>query len=553
MNEVPDLRIRHSNIPENAPLASNLNQYISIDGNQLRDEGRLNLLTSVKDQFEASLTKGCSYETVRSDLYHFKSFMEFIDCNAQSCNLDDLETLYLSYSEILFQSVTRKKIKPSNAYNKAKRLSNLFGSILDIPASVSLLKRSRISAPKSAKKAIGKSAEKQNLADTFKLGEFLVDIVMGLTKDAILGEFPLQLKTRGKTKLAFDLGNAKEWLYTNAKNWSSYQKNIAQIHLEKRQAISSLENTNRHRFVNMRIQAELMLFIAQTGMNLTQARKLEFSRFKYKLEGESWSVRGYKSRRGGEYLFKIYKSYRPFLERYKTFVSHFFPHSKWLFPFYQSDGSIADTPIAGTFYTLKPLLKDNDIPWIPPQQLRNTRVNWLLRRSGDADLTAEMAQHTKKVLRDQYELPSQQRAMVEITQFWNKHDPIKRGELKASVISSECNGNPEPVEDKPDSIVEPNCVNPSGCLWCKHMRDRDSEDYVWSLASMRYLKSIEAKGVLTHSAVPADLVIDRLTAKLEWYRGSSEVRNKWVEEAEERIDEGYFHPNWSNLIEFLES
>jgi hypothetical protein len=164
-----------------------------------------------------------------------------------------------------------------------------------------------------------------------------------------------------------------------------------------------------------------------------------------------------------------------------------------------------------------------------------------------------MAQHTKEVLKDRYERPSQQRAMVEITRFWSKHDPIQLGELKGSLIASECDGRPEANDDKPKSVVEPNCVNPSGCLWCSHRRDLDSEDYVWSLASMRYLKTIEAGLNVTPKAVPADEVVRRISDMIAWYRNSTPERAQWVFEAEQRIAEGAYHSNWSPIIEFLES
>lgn len=147
---------------------------------------------------------------------------------------------------------------------------------------------------------------------------------------------------------------------------------------------------------------------------------------------------------------------------------------------------------------------------------------------------------------------TQQRAMVEITQFWNKHDSIEQTKLKKSVIASECNGIPEPTLGIPEDVVEPNCINPSGCLWCKHHRDLDNFDYIWSLMSMRYLKTIEAALTFKKDETPADLSIQRLTQKLDWYRKSSKKRNDWVEEAELRIEEGSYHPSWSSIIEFLE-
>ena len=193
-----------------------------------------------------------------------------------------------------------------------------------------------------------------------------------------------------------------------------------------------------------------------------------------------------------------------------------------------------------------------EIPWIPPATLRNTRVNWLLRRSGDESQTAEMGQHAVKTLQDRYERPSQHLAATEITNFWNANDPIKRQNLKNSLIASQCDATPEATPDKPLSVAEPDCVIPSGCLWCRHLRDVDSFDYVWSLVSFRYLKSLESADVVSKEKFPSDLVIDRVTEKVRWFQDSSEERASWVEEAQSRIEEGDFHPNWAGLIEFLE-
>jgi len=313
--------------------------------------------------------------------------------------------------------------------------------------------------------------------------------------------------------------------------------------------VDSINGTSRWTAVNIRIRAEFFIFIAQTGMNTSPARGIKRARYHYRSLGDSWEVREYKNRRGGSVLFRTYKSYKPFLVNYLKFIEHFFPDSDLLFPMFGEGG--VSVPLNKSYLNFIKLCKKYDIPWVPPKILRNTRTNWILRRSGDEDLTAEVAQHSKEVLRDKYEQPSQHRAMTQITRFWNKHDPIKYGELKGSVIGSQCNGKPEPLDSKPASIVDPDCVTPSGCLWCKHYRDLDTFDYVWLLLSMRYLKSIESSAAITREEVPADLVIARLTEKLSWYRTSSKKREKWVTEGEVRIEEGYFHPVWKGLIEFL--
>lgn len=190
----------------------------------------------------------------------------------------------------------------------------------------------------------------------------------------------------------------------------------------------------------------------------------------------------------------------------------------------------------------------------PPTQLRKTRVNWLLRRSGDPDLTADIAQHSTRTLLEVYEKPSLQAAMSEITRFWQST------ELNLpSTMAGTCNGLPAPMANSPEDAPKPDCLHPSGCLWCEHHRDIDSFDYIWNLSSMRHLKTISLSGFSPlrrkASSDPArhvQLTIDKLSTKLRWFKHSNEVRHSWVVEALERIEEAHYHPHWQHLINSLE-
>ena len=128
--------------------------------------------------------------------------------------------------------------------------------------------------------------------------------------------------------------------------------------------------------------------------------------------------------------------------------------------------------------------------------------------------------------------------------FWEKN-PI-------SLINSGCDAKPESTEDRPSGVISPNCINESGCLWCKSHRDIDSEDYVWSLATFRHLKLIEAAQPIKRE-IPSDLVIERLADKLQAFRDRNEKSRKWVDEALLRIEEGDYHPTWKNVLNFWES
>jgi hypothetical protein len=187
--------------------------------------------------------------------------------------------------------------------------------------------------------------------------------------------------------------------------------------------------------------------------------------------------------------------------------------------------------------------------------LRKTRVNWLLRQSRNPDLTAEQGQHTKRTLLDVYEMPNLQVAQIEIIQFWKKNDPRLGANPMPCLAPGVCDGTPTPTLGLPAETPKVDCTHPAGCLFCEHHRDIDSDDYVWSVASMRFLKTI----ILTGFRPPAkseidaarhiELSIEILTAKLKWFNDSNAVRRSWVEEATEKLAEGEFHRHWRYLIE----
>jgi hypothetical protein len=101
-------------------------------------------------------------------------------------------------------------------------------------------------------------------------------------------------------------------------------------------------------------------------------------------------------------------------------------------------------------------------------------------------------------------------------------------------------------------VTNPDCTHESGCLWCSKHRDIDSEDYVWSLASFRRLKLIEATQPIKRE-IPADRVIARVSDKLEAFKERNETSRRWVSEAQMRVEEGDYHPTWRNVIAFWEA
>ncbi|MEN1648921.1 hypothetical protein AAIH51_36040, partial [Pseudomonas aeruginosa] len=93
----------------------------------------------------------------------------------------------------LLQSSNRVALSFCNrpAYGRAVILSALFGSILNIPTTVRLVNRTRLKPFPRAKKSVNRTVEKQSLEATFKQGNFLVDLVSGLSIEAVHGPLPL--------------------------------------------------------------------------------------------------------------------------------------------------------------------------------------------------------------------------------------------------------------------------------------------------------------------------------------------------------------------------
>lgn len=581
MEDLPDLKVHHKKIKNQHKFDLRRFLYVSprirtgrtvsaawfvrnIYQENIRPEKieRLSLLIKLKEYFEENLEVGRSINSQITYLSILQYFFDFFDRNEKIVTLNNIEDSYYEYCEYLFQLSNKKPLdlKKTTAYHYGFTISKIIANINELPKGMEPIKKTRLLHKKKIKTSVSREADKQNLEDTQIMGSFLVDIVSGITVKKILGELPLRVNLRegllDNNEIIFNTGNPG--LSTSAllakpfDNLTISEKKIVRQFYYRLRPIDSINGTARWRFVNLRVVAEYLIFIAQTGINPGQAKLLKRRGFKYLPSGDSWQVRAYKHRRGGEVVFDIYKSYKPFLKEHIIFINHFFPESDLLFPTFNSQGR--PSPPGSVFHApIRTLLVENGLPWVSPRTLRKSRVNWMQRRSGgDSELTAEMHQHTQETLRDNYELPSQQRTAAEITHFWSIHDPINSVNLKPSIISGQCSGDPAPLDDKPSSVVAPNCSNPTGCLWCKHMRDIDSFDYVWSLTSFRLLKTIEATGVITQESVPADKVIERLTQKINWFRAANSKRGEWVEEAEVRITEGYYHPNWAGILEFLE-
>lgn len=514
---------------------------------------RLELVKNLHATIKGDLAGGGSQSTALGAIENIRRFFRWVDANDLSVSIDEVDTTYRYWADYLMNRVrTVKDISEDTAYAQVAQLGRYLDKSLERLKPILLT--TRFKKPPRRQRIRSIQADKQNLEHTFAFGAKLLDICNGLNLDRFWGPLPIHIHLRtGEILVEHSRVGRRVWphpIVSSPSGQRQQAKEKATSH-----AIHEADCTLRTRYplANLRIEAELLTFIAQTGMNLAQAHLLRLDNYSYTSYTDGYHVRSYKNRRGGPVLFEIYAEYREIFERYIMWRKSIFLNDKnnLLFPLTLKTRTQNKAP---KFERIRALSKKLGWTYIGPQKLRNTRVNWLLRRSRDPDLTAEMAQHSKETLLNIYEEPSLQVAISEITIFWQQHDPSI-----APPAPGQCIGTgPAPVRDMPPTATPPDCLSPAGCLWCEHQRDIDSLDHVWALCSYRFLKTLELsairppmqnkKAALPH---PAEHAIERITQKLHFFKNSSEVRDQWVQEGLVRIEEGHYHPDWVGLIETL--
>lgn len=493
-----------------------------------KKDSTISFVRKLKIHAEGILDSGGSVRTVRSALAELKAFINFVDENDREIDsVESLSDLLFTYSEHQFIRVSLNEIKKMSAYDSISRCATfLNGAIDDFNFDIN---HTRIKKERKSRRALGRNAEKIKLTEASKLAKFCFEITQN---------FEPSILTEGSLPILIKANN-------NIINLTPARKTRIDV-------VSDFTKTEAYMAFNFRVVAEIFIFLGMTVQNQAPTYNLKRAKFYFKPIGTNYEVREYKHRRGGEVLFKIPKPYRPHFESYLSFLDSYAPDSLWLFPYLEKYKGFRKRTDGNTS-RFKALCSRYGIPWVKPSAFRSIGENILLRISSDEQATADYANHAIATFRDSYELPSLQRAMIEVTRFWDNNDPLKNENITVSLFNSPCNGVPNPIEINTDKLPKPDCINPTGCIGCSHYRDEESFDYVWGLLSFKYLKTIESSSYLSEELKPSNIAIDWVNTKIQWFNKSTkELHRNWVSEAKMRIEESDYHPNWSRKIEKYE-
>lgn len=514
------------------------------------DMERFPLVVGLHSVLQAEVVKGTSRHTVKAKLYSLRRFLRWADAEGRTVNRAGLRSVFNGWLDHLAdRHRVARTLNLGTAADQARNVALLFDAAFETTELLGLCRKLR-----SGKRRVSTSADTFSHEDAFRFGHMLQDIIGALAVDAIRGSLPIRIELRtGQTLEEWSRLTPSSKLKPPSPG-EEHAPMSRQVALRRAAWEEDTTRRTRYPLINLRVEAELLTFVAQTGMNFSQAYRLKAGSFTFQSHPDGYLVRRiFKERRQGVVEFRIFGEYRSAFKRYLDWREVMFAgeETDLLFPLWAPHARRSKDQAPLLLAVRKRCLRLG-IPFVGPRTLRHIRVNWLMRRSRDAELTAEMAQHSQETLLRHYHRPSHQVALIEISRFHAAADPAFAA--PGPGVCAEL--RPEEAPGTPLGAPMPDCISPAGCLFCAQQRDIDSADHAWSLASYRALKILE----LTRSKSepqpgrvhPAYAAISRITEKLAKLGTMSSERASWVAEAEGRIKEGEFHPKWDGFIRLAE-
>lgn len=504
---------------------------------------RLPLLKAIHRHWQAGVTAGTIKKgTVKAQWHRLRTFVSFTEGAKKQLTVAEVLSLYLAYCA---HTKRRSDINSMSRYAYSIDLAVIVAPLLGMDTR-KLQWKTRIRKPKRP----GNQVAKENLHATATFVQTLLETVEQLPVAVIRGPLPVTLRYAAGSEYTIHLGLPLRPLNSLKLQDAHKYKRAVDARVRRENDISIKA---RAALINLRIDAELLIFINQTGCNLTQALQLIGSRFRYQSEGDYLLLFVWKDRAKHSVELRIHKGYRKRFEDYMKWRSALFPDDPdgLTFPFVYNDGDCAMRRTNWTFAYTRKLMKSIGQPFVHSQQLRKTIANFTKRKLS-RQVAAELLSNKESTFRESYEEVHHQTAVAELVNFWSDTES-----LVLAVGPGGCqNAAPQPRTDAPGGAPKPDCESGGGCLFCEKNRDLRSFDHAWNLASMHHLKLAEFNADRTPRSCkkdhPVALTIDRIAAKLDALMALGGEYVGWVTEARLRVQEGRYHSFYTARFDVLE-
>jgi len=261
----------------------------------------------------------------------------------------------------------------------------------------------------------------------------------------------------------------------------------------------SLANKDKYHSARLRLAALasdsfIMMFLLNTGMNHAQMLNLPWDGGTFDETRDDINYKSIKYRANGKQVefkvgstfvskFKKYLKLREFMlnaNNIESFDYLFFEYRKKNFRKIKTGVSDFNEALISHF---------NISEVATARQLRSFKNNTIQDISGDYSQTAVMMQHSKEVARESYHNGSLKNQTKEMTDFFNhlsSNIVVSDTEKTTDITYGLCKDVSSPVFDK-GAVIEPDCVNSKGCLFCKQFAVHADHDSYKKLLKLEML------------------------------------------------------------------
>lgn len=226
--------------------------------------------------------------------------------------------------------------------------------------------------------------------------------------------------------------------------------------------------------------AFVLIFLANTGMNLTQAFSLEWGE-DFEVSVSRQGFRAIKWRAGGRIQsVEIQSTFFPAFKRFLLLRAYMLNGFACKYLFFGLGANYIETPkrlTSGALaYFYKTLTKiDPSLPTVTPRQWRAANADWMLRNRVPMDIAATVLQNSEATVRTAYAAGSPLTHMEEMSAFLNRissvvlaDEQVVENGVDGPVGTCAQYGAPHAVE--PHALVAPDCRNTEGCFFCDKYR-----------------------------------------------------------------------------------
>ena len=345
------------------------------------------------------------------------------------------------------------------------------------------------------------------------------------------------------------------------------QKNAVRIVMKSANKVLTDANNNDRHFYRRRLavlaaETFVMLFISNTGMNLSQVNSLEWNG-DYDIDKEYQGYRTIKYRANSKpQEFIVTSTFLPLFRRYLKLREYLINNNSTML-FFTFDGALEKAKSLPQSFTMSfnQKLRNNvgiSSPLVTAREWRAHKADWLIRNT-DPATTAIMLQNSERTVLKHYSEGSDAESADEMTQFYDALNKINFRSSNKSITYSEipaghCNQYNSPVPDIENVPLIPQCSTASSCLFCSHHRVIVDEKDIRKLLSLRFL-SLETRQLAANEAHYTDVVgtlLSRLEVIVESIESIDNEHRLLVERIsreithEERLD-----PYWAHKYQLL--